>query len=102
MPASKYRLFHKYIRALRKEFPEYTFRVRRIPLRHYDGYCMQREDGSFDIRIRADCNDEVALSTLEHEAAHMLSWGKQLEGHGVAWGKAYAKLYKNVYLKYLT
>lgn len=90
--------FRLLVKILRHAFPDYKVYVRRVPMSNkHGGDCQKIKKDTFLIRINKNCEHQESLNFLLHEWSHVLSYDSE-EDHGVAFGKAYAKVY-NIYLE---
>ena len=83
---------------LRREFPcRRRIEVRRVSgknLRGLHGECLY-QNGRFLIRINKNQSFALAVDSLLHEWAHVLTFhGNDTDDHGEEWGLAYARLYR--------
>lgn len=95
--------YRKILNILKSRFPEYHVNVRRVKLPEtLCGDCClingKKKRKEFLIRINNELSEELAIDTLVHEWAHILSWDAPGDEHGGAWGFAYSKVYR-IYLK---
>jgi hypothetical protein len=90
-----YRSYHSLVRYFRENLsPPSPVTVRRVRLRPgLDGWCACGRRG-FTIKIDRRLPEYFAIEVLIHEFAHVLSWGKDKNPHGVEWGKAYSLVYR--------
>lgn len=73
----------------------YPIKIRRIKLSdELDGDCRFCEDGYFLIRINKKLSPKHSIDVAIHEVSHAMSWDKEKDIHGAAWGIAYSKLYR--------
>lgn len=91
----KYRHLYKVIQEFKDEFElELPLKViREDAPKHYFGYTTKGKK-FFYIYINNVLNEDVAVYTFLHEAAHCLAWDRQIIDHGSKWGLAYSKLYR--------
>lgn len=86
--------FRKVVKLLKRQFPEYVVKVRRLRLpTTLQGDCSFKEP-AFLIRINNVLNEDAAIDVLIHEWAHILSWDYPGDNHGMQWGKAYSRVYR--------
>ena len=90
--------FEKLRSLLKKSYPDYIIKVRRIKLSHYGTWqVLDRKNNSFLIKIDKNATEGEQIDALLHEFGHCIVADKTYEGesqHKLAWGAAYAKLYR--------
>lgn len=90
------RLYKRAVDFVKKEIlQDYRVKIWRgkIPA-DADGVCYKEDNGSFLIKVAGKLPEYYAVDVLLHEAAHVLSWDKDDDDHGLNWGKAYSKVYR--------
>lgn len=60
----------------------------------FDGLCIEMID-HFLIKINKKLTTGHAIDVMLHEFAHVESWGKGIDPHGIIWGKCYSRLYRD-------
>ena len=78
---------------------KYPVSVRRTKLSKTLDGDVKLNNGKFFIRINRNLPENSAIDTIIHEISHCLVLEKH-QGHGLLWGKAYSKVYKE-YLRWL-
>jgi Zn-dependent peptidase ImmA (M78 family) len=94
--------YRKVVNILKKHFSEYKLTVRRLPLPDTlfgDCKLINKKKKEFLIRINKDLDEDQAIFIFLHEISHCEAWFHPGDDHGLAWGKAYSKVYR-AYLKY--
>lgn len=94
MKQTSYNRYYSFVRYIKKhlELP-YPFIIRRVKMPNgYDGDC-RIKNNKFLIRVEKSLSEHYSIDVLIHEVSHCLSWEEENE-HGVAWGKAYSKVYR--------
>jgi hypothetical protein len=88
--------YRRLVRLLKKEFPEFNVKIHRVKLHKklFGDCCYNESKQWFRIRIRNNLSEDFAIDTLLHEFAHVLAWDAPGDDHGMAWGKAYSKIYR--------
>ena len=68
--------------------------VRRLKLRKgLDGLC-EKQNNKFVIKVNINLSENYSIDVLIHEIAHVIAWDKDIDVHGLNWGKAYSKAYR--------
>ncbi len=68
--------------------------IKRTRLRNgLEGLCEDHEF-KFIIKINQELSENHSIDVLIHEIAHAVAWDKDLDLHGINWGKAYSKVYR--------
>lgn len=90
--------YRKLVKLFKRKFPEYNVNVRRLSIRtDHSGDCSY-VNGKFLIRVQKNLSEVAAINIFLHEWAHILAWHAVGDDHGIAWGKAYSKVYR-IYVK---
>jgi len=99
---TKFRRFRSLATFLKKNLPvEYPVNVRRLPTASTVYGDCDFDGERFMIRINRKTNEDCAIDTLIHEAAHSISFfSTNGDTHGRNFGIAYARAYK-LYLDWL-
>ena len=95
--------YRRLVRIIKAEYPHIKWCIRRCRVRKsVEGWCFEK-DGTFYIQVSNELDEDLAISTLIHEASHPLSWKEwtKTEQHGPEFGKAYGEIYR-LYEKHLT
>jgi hypothetical protein len=79
---------------------KYPIIVRRIKMEDFGECFFDDYKHVFVIRINRESDEDVAVDTFLHEAAHILAF-KYKPYHGNKWGIAYSKIYRE-YLRLFT
>ena len=94
--------YRKVVGIFKRKFPEYRVNVRRVRMPHgLHGDCSRKSGNHFLIRIKSELPEDVAIDTFLHEFAHILSWHKPGDDHGIDWGVAYSKVYRIFLREYI-
>jgi hypothetical protein len=93
----KYEQYNNLARFLKSKYKR-KLNIVRVRLRN-DGWCI-KDGNDFSIRINRGLSEELAIETLIHEFAHILSWQQEDDDHGPKWGIAYSKVYR-LFLEFL-
>lgn len=89
--------WERWVRTLKETHPTPCGRGVRVVRRELGGGSYgetHRGAQWFTIVLDARLQDFVAWLVLLHEYAHCLTWGRDEEDHGDAWGAAYAMLWR--------
>lgn len=91
-------LFYESMRFLKKVVRSTKpVKVRRMKLPDdLEGLCIERTN-YFLIKVSNELTVGNAIDVMIHEFAHVESWGKQKDAHGVVWGKCYSRLFREYY-----
>ena len=90
--------FEKLRSLLKKKYPDYNVKIRRVKLNHYGTWqTIDQKKKEFLIKIDSKSSTDNQCDALIHEFSHILQVEKTFENenqHNDAWGKTYAKLYR--------
>lgn len=91
----KYRRFQKIAKFFRDlDLAEKPLNIRRSRLREGpEGVCEDHDD-KFVIKVSQELPENHSIDVLIHELAHAIAWEKDVDFHGMNWGKAYSKVYR--------
>jgi len=91
----RYKNLYEVVKYLKKTIlMNYDIFVMRTKLKKtHDGECICLKN-KFIIKINKNLSESHSIDVMLHEASHVLSWDKEKDQHGIAWGIAYSKIYR--------
>lgn len=98
--------YRHFVKILKSKYPEFNVSIRRVKLPNtLYGDCSliskSKKNRKFLIRINNKLTEDVAISFLIHEFAHVLAWDHPGDWHGPYWGKCYSTIYRIYLTDYL-